>query len=145
MLISTEDWQGPERYSLVFFTNHLWNELPFEAEARLRALGFPWPCQRGDVFAEELLWPAERLAAARRSWRRSELLWRLQQLRRSAGAHLQSFWRAFRGASAPFGAALAARIAAQRQQSSQNMAWSQRSKCLTYDLRTRGQASRPGI
>ena len=107
-----EDWQGPERYSLVFFTNHLWDELPSEAESHLKRLGFPWP-QRRDVFEKELIWPERRMKAARRSWRRSELVERLRQ-------RLESLWRAFRGSK------------------SSQVGQSPRSKRFTCDLKTCG-------
>ncbi|CAL1136538.1 unnamed protein product, partial [Cladocopium goreaui] len=47
----TEDWQGPERYSLVFFTNHLWDQLPAEAQRQLTNLGFQWP-KEANVFRQ---------------------------------------------------------------------------------------------
>eukprot|EP00913_Durusdinium_trenchii_P017638 g16577.t1 len=48
----TEDWEGPERYSLVFFTNHLWDELLPEAQTQLLNLGFHWP-RESHVFRED--------------------------------------------------------------------------------------------
>ncbi|CAK8990967.1 unnamed protein product [Durusdinium trenchii] len=71
----TEDWEGPERYSLVFFTNHLWDELLPEAQTQLLNLGFHWP-RESHVFREELEWPDRRQRSALRSWRRSQLTFR---------------------------------------------------------------------
>ncbi|CAE7453236.1 unnamed protein product [Symbiodinium natans] len=77
----TEEWQGSERYSLVFFTNHLWDQLGPEEQHQLGELGFPWP-ETADVFPEEISWPDERQHAAMRSWR-----W--LQLRRASRRLLQ--------------------------------------------------------
>eukprot|EP00435_Cladocopium_sp_Y103_P026420 s2504_g6.t1 len=74
----TEDWQGPERYSLVFFTNHLWDQLPTEARRQLTNLGFQWP-KEANVFRQELEWPDQRQQAALQSWRRCQRLWPLRR------------------------------------------------------------------
>ncbi|CAK9067127.1 Hypothetical protein SCF082_LOCUS34034 [Durusdinium trenchii] len=44
----TEDWEGPERYSLVFFTNHLWDELLPEVQRATACYGCEgiWGCSR---------------------------------------------------------------------------------------------------
>eukprot|EP00434_Breviolum_minutum_P026765 symbB.v1.2.023657.t1/scaffold2181.1/size92752/1 len=73
----TEDWEGPERYSLVFFTNHLWDQLPIEAMRQLTNLGFAWPEEK-DIFRQELEWPDRRQESALKSWRRSQWLWGLK-------------------------------------------------------------------
>lgn len=65
----TEDWDGPERFSLVYFTNQVFRRADGSKKGRatrgqLEQLGFPWPSQ-DDLFAERL--PPEkdrRLAAA---------------------------------------------------------------------------------
>jgi len=86
----TEEWQGLERYSLVFFTNHLWDQLGFEGQDQLKELGFPWP-ETEDVFREEIPWPDYRQHAALRSWR-----W--VQLQQAPRGLLQRILSAFRGA-----------------------------------------------
>jgi len=64
----TEDWQGPERYSLVYFSSDLWKKAHRSkkgqaAKAELEALGFPWP-ERHDTFQNCLLPEGKRRIAA---------------------------------------------------------------------------------
>jgi len=61
----TESWDGPERFSLVYFTHPGWrsNKLASDAQAQLEDLGFAWPA-RADEFGTDLPGPRERSAAA---------------------------------------------------------------------------------
>lgn len=57
----TEEWDGPERYSLVYFTNQVFggasrSKTGKETKSFLEELGFPWPSQ-ADAFKVRL--PAE--------------------------------------------------------------------------------------
>mmetsp|Transcript_74018 Transcript_74018/g.133432 ORF Transcript_74018/g.133432 Transcript_74018/m.133432 type:complete len:342 (+) Transcript_74018:201-1226(+) len=64
----TEEWDGPERYSLVFFTNSGWCGQNLQPGVRqtLEALGFPWP-QQSDTFQRLLPMPPERRADAEKT------------------------------------------------------------------------------
>lgn len=52
----TEDWDGPERFSLVYFTNPGWcsRSMAPDLKPRLEQLGFPWP-EPGDIFKAPFL------------------------------------------------------------------------------------------
>lgn len=65
----TEDWDGPERYSLVYFTNPLWrrakkNKAGRRTRDQLLDLGFNWPEEDGDEFGTSMVPERERRAAA---------------------------------------------------------------------------------
>merc|ERR1712187_505114 len=60
----TEDWDGPERFSLVYFTNPGWckDHIDPEHMERLEQAGFPWP-ESEDVFKTPFLLKRPRLTA----------------------------------------------------------------------------------
>jgi len=66
----TEDWDGPERWSLVYFSNPTWRKARRSRKGRqtmmqLMELGFPWP-NKEDLFQEGLPREAARREAAAR-------------------------------------------------------------------------------
>lgn len=64
----TEEWEGPERYSLVYFTHPGFRSPGLSSDARegLEELGFPWP-REDDTFRAHLPKPRERRGAAAQS------------------------------------------------------------------------------
>lgn len=63
----TEPWDGPERYSLVYFTHPTWANAELlrpGARALLEDLGFPWPQSEADTFSRVLPPSSERRPAA---------------------------------------------------------------------------------
>merc|ERR1719433_467334 len=63
----TEEWEGPERYSLVYFTHPAFRSpgLSPQERAHLLDLGFPWP-EEEHAFTANLPRPRERRSTA---WR----------------------------------------------------------------------------
>lgn len=67
----TEDWIGPERWSLVYFSNPTWRKARKSRKGRdtmmqLMQLGFPWPSKE-DLFQGRLARQGERREAAARA------------------------------------------------------------------------------
>lgn len=48
-VVEKQDWEGPERYSLVFFTNHLWDQLPIEVLPSGGCVGRGWSTRQRRV------------------------------------------------------------------------------------------------
>mmetsp|Transcript_123017 Transcript_123017/g.244848 ORF Transcript_123017/g.244848 Transcript_123017/m.244848 type:complete len:282 (+) Transcript_123017:142-987(+) len=64
----TEEWEGPERYSLVYFTHPAWQSqlLTSSTLRQLEDLGFPWPTEQ-DTFELQLPCSNERRPVAEQS------------------------------------------------------------------------------